>query len=173
MQRSTVALFVRKKVLLCVVLVGIFGLGAVAVWSNYPVVPMLGGLASGHVVLDAGHGGIDPGTHDQGGVLEKDITLDVVLRLGDYLTLQGVPVEFTRETDRDVTGSETIGRGRHRRDLEGRLRIFNRGIVAVSVHVNSSRDAAERGTVVFYSVILSLASGWPEKSCKRSAECRL
>ncbi|KKM09476.1 hypothetical protein SY88_17790 [Clostridiales bacterium PH28_bin88] len=151
MRRSTIAVFLRKRVIRFLLIIGLIGFGLVAVTADYTVVPLLGGLVrTTRVILDAGHGGIDPGAHDRCGVLEKNITLDVVLRMGDYLALHGVPVEFTRESDRDVTGEEIPGKGRHRRDLEGRLKIINRGTVGVSVHVNSSGDSDEHGAVVFY-----------------------
>ncbi len=101
------------------------------------------------VAIDPGHGGIDSGTHDGQGVLEKDITLDIVLKMRECLEKQGIPVIMTRETDDDV--SDMDGRGRHRRDLEGRAKIINQGTVGISIHVNSSNQASERGFIVFYA----------------------
>ncbi|MEW6623898.1 MAG: N-acetylmuramoyl-L-alanine amidase [Bacillota bacterium] len=101
------------------------------------------------VIVDPGHGGIDSGTHDGRGVLEKDITLEIGLRMRDFLQAQGIPVIMTRETDDDV--SDIDGRGRHRRDLQERVEIINQGTVAVSIHVNSSYNPKEKGVVVFYA----------------------
>lgn len=101
------------------------------------------------VVIDPGHGGLDPGTHDGEGFFEKDVNLDIGLRMRDYLLAQGVPVIMTRETDEDV--SDTDGDGRHRRDLERRVEIINQGTLGVSIHANSAKTATERGFIVFYS----------------------
>jgi len=100
------------------------------------------------VILDSGHGGVDSGTHDGAGFYEKDINLDIGLRMRDYLLTQGIPVIMTRETDEDV--SDIDGRGRHRRDLERRVEIINQGTLGVSIHTNSSKKSTERGFIVFY-----------------------
>ena len=92
---------------------------------------------------------MDPGTHDGEGFFEKDVNLDIGLRMRDYLLAQGVPVIMTRETDEDV--SDIDGRGRHRRDLERRVEIVNQGTLGVSIHANSAKKATERGFIVFYS----------------------
>jgi N-acetylmuramoyl-L-alanine amidase len=56
------------------------------------------------VVLDAGHGGNDPGTLGTIGTREKDITLGVVLKLGKLIgeKLPDVKVVYTRKTDRFI-----------------------------------------------------------------------
>ena len=53
----------------------------------------------GVVVLDAGHGGKDPGKVGVGGQLEKDINLQIVLRLKMYLEMNDIQVVLTREDD--------------------------------------------------------------------------
>ncbi len=100
------------------------------------------------VVIDPGHGGIDSGTHDGQGILEKDITLDIGLKMKEYLMRQGVPVIMTRETDEDVSNID--GRGRHLRDLQERVKIIDQGTVAFSIHVNYSTNTNENGFIVFY-----------------------
>lgn len=102
------------------------------------------------VVLDAGHGGVDSGAV-YGDLEEKDITLDVTLLVRYYLVQRGIYVELTRDTDRDVSGWEKYQKGRHRRDLQGRVGIINRGTVGVSIHVNMSTTPNEQGAMVFYA----------------------
>lgn len=102
------------------------------------------------VVLDAGHGGIDSGAVYEL-LQEKDITLDVTLLTRYYLVQRGIYVELTRDTDRDVSGWEKYQKGRHRRDLQGRVGIINRGVVGVSIHVNMSTTPNEQGAMVFYA----------------------
>lgn len=118
------------------------------------VVPIVGDSLStrrAHVVLDAGHGGVDGGAHDGQGVMEKDIVLDVVLRMRDFLVERGLIVELTRETDTDLSGFEQLRKGRHRADLQKRVELMNRGQVAVSVHVNAMQDSSAHGAVVMYA----------------------
>lgn len=93
------------------------------------------------IVLDAGHGGNDPGAH-YAGVYEKDITLKVVLRLGKRIEqeMQGVKVVYTRTTDKSLAPTK-------QEDLQARADIANKagGDLFLSVHVNASPFAAARG----------------------------
>ena len=54
------------------------------------------------VVLDAGHGGFDPGKIGVDGSLEKEINLQIAKRLKAYLEVEGVEVCMTREDDRGL-----------------------------------------------------------------------
>ncbi len=80
------------------------------------------------IVIDAGHGGKDPGTIGVVGTHEKDITLDVALKLGRLIekSLKGVKVVYTRQTDRFV-------------ELYRRTQIANEagGKLFISIHCNS------------------------------------
>jgi N-acetylmuramoyl-L-alanine amidase len=92
------------------------------------------GLKLGRVVLDAGHGGNDVGTHGPSGYLEKDLTLDVTQRLGALLEDRlGSDVVYTRSDDTYV-------------GLEERTHIANdrQADLFLSIHANSSpyRSAA-------------------------------
>lgn len=60
-------------------------------------------VTGAHVVIDPGHGGSEPGAVGPTGLLEKDLNLDVALRLRDLLEAQGAVVELTRTTDIRVT----------------------------------------------------------------------
>jgi N-acetylmuramoyl-L-alanine amidase len=80
------------------------------------------------IVIDAGHGGKDPGTIGVNHTKEKDITLDVALRLGRLIekNLRGVKVVYTRTTDKFV-------------ELYRRTQIANEagGKIFISLHCNS------------------------------------
>lgn len=93
------------------------------------------------VVLDAGHGGNDPGAC-YGSVREKDLTLKVVLRLGKMIEegMPGVKVVYTRKTDKALAATKV-------EDLQKRADIANRaeGDLFISVHVNAARSAAAKG----------------------------
>ena len=94
------------------------------------------------IVLDAGHGGTDPGAH-YAGVREKDITLKVVLKLGKRIEqeMPGVKVVYTRKTDKALGATKYD-------DLQARADIANKagGDLFLSVHVNASHQSAAKGT---------------------------
>jgi N-acetylmuramoyl-L-alanine amidase len=105
----------------------------------------------GPIIIDAGHGGIDGGANVPG-ILEKTINLEMALGLGDFLSRKGLPVVLTRETDRDLSEFGPQIKNRHRADLTGRVNRAHdeAGLFLVSLHVNSSRDPSERGSMIFY-----------------------
>lgn len=51
------------------------------------------------ICIDPGHGGYDPGAVGPTGLKEKDVTLDISLRLRDYLSQVGIEVIMTRTND--------------------------------------------------------------------------
>lgn len=98
------------------------------------------GLKLGRVVLDAGHGGHDVGTHGPSGLFEKDLVLDVTKRLGDLLEARLVrEVIYTRDTDIFIP-------------LEERPRIANtqKADLFLSIHANSSPIKAAAGVEAYY-----------------------
>ena len=104
---------------------------------------------TGFVVLDPGHGGGDPGCRNRElGVYEKDITLDICLRMQKILESQGWRVELTRTTDRDVTyqGSPDL------MELQARADVANRGgaDVFVSIHCNASVSTSVKGSSIYW-----------------------
>jgi N-acetylmuramoyl-L-alanine amidase len=102
------------------------------------------GLSARRIVIDPGHGGHDPGTIGPGGLQEKDLVLDVALRLEKLLRAEpGTDVIMTRSTDVFVP-------------LEERTAIANskEADLFLSIHANSSRSASARGIETY---ILSFA----------------
>jgi len=98
------------------------------------------GLKIGTIVVDAGHGGHDTGTIGPSGLLEKDLTLDVALRLGKLLENRlGANVVYTRDDDTFIP-------------LETRTAIANQqqADLFISVHANSSNDSSARGVETYY-----------------------
>lgn len=98
------------------------------------------GLKIGCVVLDAGHGGHDTGTVGADGLQEKNVVLDVALRLGKLLQRRlGLQVVFTRDDDTFIP-------------LEQRTAIANRvhADLFVSIHANSNPDPAASGVETYY-----------------------
>lgn len=102
------------------------------------------------VVIDPGHGGVDPGANDHD-TMEKDITLAIALKMSDMLKRYGVSVGLTRDSDTDCSGWGQLRSGRHQADLSRRARIINTGRVGLSIHVNTSSDPRQRGAMVLYA----------------------
>lgn len=98
------------------------------------------GLKVGKIVIDPGHGGHDTGTIGPQGLEEKDLVLDVSLRLGKLLQQRlGADVVYTRDDDTFVP-------------LETRTAIANQAEadLFVSVHANSSQNPESRGVETYY-----------------------
>jgi N-acetylmuramoyl-L-alanine amidase len=98
------------------------------------------GLKIGRIVIDPGHGGHDTGTIGPDGLQEKDLVLEVGRRLGKLLeTRLGAEVVYTRKDDTFIP-------------LETRTAIANqqRADLFISIHANSSHDAAARGVETYY-----------------------
>ncbi len=91
------------------------------------------------VVIDAGHGGHDPGAVSRRGTREKDVNLDVARRLDRNLRAAGFKTVMTRNNDRFIP-------------LGKRASISNRysNAVFVSIHFNSARRRSARGMETFY-----------------------
>ena len=107
------------------------------------------GLKINRIAIDPGHGGYDTGTKGPHGLLEKDLCLDVALRLGQLIeeNIADTEVVYTRKDDRHVP-------------LEERTAIANNANadLFISIHANSSESRETRGVETYY---LSLA-GSPE-----------
>ena len=98
------------------------------------------GLKINRIVIDAGHGGHDSGTLGAGGIQEKDVVLDVALRLGKLLHDRlGAEIIYTRSDDTFIP-------------LETRTAIANKAQadLFLSIHANSSPDPTARGVETYY-----------------------
>lgn len=102
------------------------------------------------VVIDAGHGGADPGKVGASGVLEKDVNLAVALKLQARLEADGLAVVMTRMDDAGLY-SETAT-NKKREDMAARVRIISEAEpeLVVSIHQNSFPDVSCKGAQVFY-----------------------
>lgn len=61
------------------------------------------------IVIDAGHGGDDPGSSGNG-IIEKDLTLDISNYMYDRFKSVGIPVKMTRTTDETLNPNERVTR---------------------------------------------------------------
>jgi len=105
------------------------------------------------IILDAGHGGIDPGAVSRGGVKEKDITLAIVLYLKEYLAESGATVVMTRIRDEGLYSPEGSVSQKKTQDLKRRKEVIkdNNGDLFITVHLNSFPQSQYYGAQTFYS----------------------
>lgn len=107
----------------------------------------------GKVVIDAGHGGKDPGALGRCGLVEKDAALDIAKKLKEKLEAEGFQAFLTRSNDKFIA-------------LSKRSQIANNynADFFVSIHVNSAKTKSAKGFEVYY---LSEAG---DEAAKRLAE---
>ena len=104
------------------------------------------------VVIDAGHGGFDAGASDNG-VQEKDINLDVALKLKEYIEQSGGIVILSRNEDVSTSESGQKGISAKKSDLLERKKLADEtgADVFISIHMNKFPESQYKGAQVFYS----------------------
>jgi len=93
------------------------------------------------VVLDPGHGGLDPGA--VGFVREEEVVLDIALRAKRLLVARGIQVVLTRSSDRHLSASKATDLGLRAAMADSKRTLF------VSIHANAAERAAQ-GIEVYY-----------------------
>lgn len=103
------------------------------------------------VLLDAGHGGTDPGKVSASGIKEKDINLAITLKCKSVLEQNGINVILTRNEDRSLEDSNASNKKAS--DLKNRKALIKESTIhcAVSIHQNSFPDSSSHGAQVFYN----------------------
>lgn len=106
------------------------------------------------IVIDAGHGGEDPGAKSSDGLIEKDINLEIALRLKNLIEASGNKCVLTREEDKLHYSEGTEGMtAKRRQDLAYRKSIAesSKADVFISIHLNSFTQTQYYGAQTFYS----------------------
>lgn len=140
----------KKKtgIILCLLVV----LSISFVWAGKKVTDVLSrsGSDASVVVIDAGHGGDDPGKVGINGALEKDINLVIAGYVASYLEQNGVTAILTRDGDSGLY--EAASRNKKVEDLKNRLALIESSgaLLAVSIHQNSYTSESVHGAQVFY-----------------------
>lgn len=105
------------------------------------------------IIIDAGHGGFDGGAVASDGTIEKDINLDIALKLNDLLMAFGyktimVRTDDTSTDDLDVSGSKKAS------DIKNRVKLMQKyeNSIFVSIHMNKYSTSQPNGAQVFYSL---------------------
>jgi len=106
------------------------------------------------IIIDAGHGGVDGGAVSEDGTNEKDINLEISLKLNEILTIMGFDTKMVRTTDVSIHNldAETI-RQRKNSDLKNRKSLMDEieNCIYVSIHQNKFSDERIWGAQTFYS----------------------
>lgn len=148
--------FTAKQVLwwfLICLTVGIY-LGTASV-RTIPVfnTPQAFGIAGKTIVIDAGHGGLDPGAASAQGILEKEITLDIAKEVEHLLKRAAVFVVMVRHGDYDLADSSEMDLfHRKRQDLARRVTIAEEAgaDLYISIHANYFPSPIWSGAQTFY-----------------------
>lgn len=106
------------------------------------------------VIIDAGHGGPDGGTSAEDGTLEKNINLQIAVKLDEFLKSMGIETVMIRSEDISVHDdyAKTI-REKKISDIKNRLSVIENtdSAVFVSIHQNHFSQSKYSGLQVFYS----------------------
>ena len=102
------------------------------------------------IVVDAGHGGVDPGKVGVNNVLEKDINLRIASLLKEKLEAEGFTVVMTRDSDAGLYNEGDSNKKIS--DMKKRCEIISESecLLTVSIHQNSYHEEAVSGPQVFY-----------------------
>ena len=143
----------KEKIVLLVMAVGVLLLGSAFLKraEQEQTVSVMGeGKNSPVVVIDAGHGGKDPGKVGVNGALEKEINLKIALRLKSLLEQNDVAVVLTREEDKDLASEQAVSRKNE--DLRARAVLIadTKPVAMISIHQNSYPEEEVDGAQVFY-----------------------
>ena len=102
------------------------------------------------IVVDCGHGGIDPGMIGIDGLKEKEFNLAIGMKLKKALEDYGYQVVMTRETDTGLYDEDS--QNKKAQDMQKRILLIQKvdPVLTVSIHQNSYEDPAVKGPQVFY-----------------------
>lgn len=102
------------------------------------------------VVIDAGHGGSDPGKVGINNALEKDINLQIAIILKKFLEAEDIKVVMTREDENGLYDENASNK--KVQDMKKRLEIIEASdpVLVVSIHQNSYHEEYVKGAQVFY-----------------------
>lgn len=154
-------IFITKKWLIVFwILLGLmlFLIYALKLKEDSAILTLASPVSKKVIVIDAGHGGFDPGAVSNSGTREDKINLIIARKLKKYLENQGARVIMTRQTD------EALGRNK-REDMQKRVKIIrnSNADIVVSIHLNKFQQSKYYGAQTFYM------SGSEEG--KRLAQC--
>lgn len=134
------------------ILMAILMIAAIYCTFRYRVLPSstTGQEKARVIVIDPGHGGDDPGKVGINGALEKEINLEISLKLKALLEKEGFKVVLTREDDNGLY--EETDSNKKVADMKKRCQIIedSGAVIVISIHQNSFSQESVHGAQVFY-----------------------
>lgn len=139
-----------ELIMACLMLVSFYLLSRQAAVVSVSSKKVPKGQEKGVIVIDAGHGGEDPGMIGIKNLEEKGINLQIAKKLCAHLEKEGYTVVMTREKDQGLYGESR--NNRKAQDMQKRIRIIKETtpLLTVSIHQNSYQDPEVKGPQVFY-----------------------
>lgn len=141
----------HKKTIILFFVVILFFTGTVFIYNSH-LTSSVTNLFSNTIIIDPGHGGEDGGAIGAAGTKEKDLNLQIALKLKNKLLNSGFNVILTRDKD-IMLCDENQKKNKKRTDLKNRVKIsesYSNGIL-ISIHMNYFEDRKQNGAQVFYS----------------------
>ena len=134
----------RRKIKLCMTILLLMGMILISKRLSDLAVNGEVEVEKDIIVIDPGHGGTDPGKVGVNGVLEKEINLQIAVKVKQELEKKGYRVIMTREADDSLESK--------REDMKKRVELINdlMPVLTVSIHQNSYTDPSVNGAQVFY-----------------------
>lgn len=145
-----------KRLIFGLISLVLIGVSIIEIRSSSEEVIKLMPITNKTIIVDAGHGGIDPGamTDDQS-IKEKDVNLKITMKLKELLEASGAVVILTRNDDTSLYVEEegkTI-RQKYNENLKNRKKIIQESSadMFVSIHLNKFQQSKYYGAQTFYS----------------------
>lgn len=153
--RQMVVIFGKKlKPMAALVIVGVMGTLLFSVFWQGSKAVITSTNEKYIVMIDAGHGGYDPGAIAEQDIYEKEINLQIAKKTRDFLVPSGITTILTREEDEDYVPEGVTGR-KTKKQIDLNYRISKateaKADIFVSIHVNSTVTGKKSGAETFYS----------------------
>jgi N-acetylmuramoyl-L-alanine amidase len=153
--RQMVVIFGKKlKPMAALVVVGVMGTLLFSVFWQGSKAVITGTNEKYVVMIDAGHGGYDPGAIAERDIYEKEINLQIAKKTRDFLVPSGIAAILTREEDEDYVPEGVTGR-KTKKQIDLNYRIAKatgaKADIFVSIHVNSTVTGKKSGAETFYN----------------------
>lgn len=136
---------IRKEQILVFLYVSVILFGIITSYNNETVQTFSMPVSKKVIVIDAGHGGFDPGKVGYEDVYEKDINFKIAQKLKSYFEQSGASVIMTRQSQDAIASTKND-------DMRQRKEIINKSKadLVISIHQNSFEDKSVCGPQVFY-----------------------
>lgn len=140
----------KKRIEIIMAVILLVTAAVIAPKSAQYVMNMKAKTAETCICIDVGHGGSDPGKVGTQGTKEKEINLQIALKLRDRLEKEGIEIVMTREDDADL--ADAGASSQKVSDMRNRVKMIEEAdpVATISIHQNSYTDSSVKGAQTFY-----------------------